>query len=275
MRANAFLAAGDKTVIDMFDSDVYRSIKAPEVKAFFNDQIACETIHQISYSKILELCDSNEYLKYLCSDDFINAISYPLSKFNSYLRSKKYNENLSIMVFVSMCTERLMFCVSFAINMFVGALGYGNKIAEITRTVMRDENLHYQHARGLLFLNLEKIEKIELNTISIAFRTTMHEVLYRLFVLNWDNRSNAVKNDKRMADVEMKKRMSYLKSSDYFDYEYYNMLYETGLLKKLPKRIAKMRDHDFSFMFMNLNEQESASNLMESTSTNYATEGTL
>lgn len=295
-RANAMLASGDKVVIDIFSLSTFQDITSLQIKAFFADQTAREAIHQISYSKILELCKDNKYLSFLRSEEFINTLCAPLLQFNKdIIEDQKLEQYPSIMMLLLMCTERLMFCVPFAINMYAGVMGYAGKIADITRMVMCDENLHYHHARGL------KLHRLDMQVVCEFFslyRIAMRELIYRLFMYDWNESVGEPTLNRRLEDenstfledgedvlpdplyTDSNSRkiniMNYASALSYFDYEYYCMLYENGIIPELPKHVKSMQTDDskFPFAFMRLNEQESTTNLMEAVSTIYAVPNT-
>jgi len=272
-RANAMLASGDKIVTNMFETKAFQRITSPQIKAFFVDQNAREAIHQISYSKILELCHSDEYRAYLRSDNFIHILCAALEGFNEAAFGLfRFDAYPAFMLLLLMCVERLMFCVPFAINMYAGVCGYAPKIADITSMVMRDENLHYHHARGLLSSLRVRLNKSVVSEILMFYRECMRDVIHCLFIHDWDEVFECpLRLDKPLVIAQCGDHpcMSLELAYRYFDYEYYWLLYENGVIDSVPEQVSD--ESTFPFPFMRVNEQEVQSNLMESASTIYAT----
>lgn len=141
-RCFAVLMFGDSVVLSQLNGSVLERIVSPQVRAMFTDQEARENVHQEIYAKMTDLSDDPEYYR---SKQFYDEY---LGHFSNLIAHK--NATIQEFLFVIMLCEFLMFSPNFLAIMYLGVLGVAPKIVEITSMVMRDENVHYNHARDLL-----------------------------------------------------------------------------------------------------------------------------
>ncbi|UDM55393.1 RR2 [Phenacoccus solenopsis nudivirus] len=243
-KCNAMLAYGDKFVIDLFEQKAFTEIQSPQIRAFFADQTARENIHQILYSKILELAEPS-FGEYLRSEDFIDTLAAPLTRFNEFVARKcRYENSIAVNLLTLMCVERLMFCVPFAINMYSGHKGYASKIADITSFVMRDENLHYQHARGLLSSLSYKLDRVTVLEIMSEFTACMRRVLLNLFCLDWNETDLRPYYNEENAKDSFDDTINYTNVLNHFYYELCWFLFENKITENLALHLTRINDSD-------------------------------
>lgn len=262
-RANALLAMGDVAVVRI--ADAFKSITSPQVNAFFADQIARENIHQMSYTGVLDLINEPYHREFLTSLKFENSLNVAFEPFNRLLEYFP-QPNLAVSLLTLMCFERLLFATAFTINLYAGNVGYGLKIADLTSLVMRDEYLHYQHARILLAQLSTKLSSRQTCLILAVFELCMGTFIERLFCLDWDERGNTdVYREENMRD-DFHDVLNCKNMKKYYQMQHYHFLFENKIVQRLPdpdEELVKLFSHTST------NDNESQTNLMEATSTIY------
>lgn len=169
----AFLMWGDSVVVDTLASKVASSITAREVNVFLADQEARENIHQEVYSKMLNVASSEE-AKYYRSSEFKNK---KLARFESLAQKYSDSEDVRIFfLFIMMC-ECVMFAPMFQTICYVAFKGYAPKLGDANLQVMRDEALHYKHARGVMASMKRKCSKKLAREILSSFEEMMRDII--------------------------------------------------------------------------------------------------
>lgn len=148
---------GDSEVLDTFSKYTIGQIKVPEIAFFFRDQEHRESIHQIAYSKMLDITDDADYYR---SKEFSDIYMHHFQDLVKDDTIKELMKDLGYNLYFIMLCENIMFSVFFLVLMYLGYSSVNFKICETNKQVMKDEYKHYIHARGLLNLLNEKISKV-------------------------------------------------------------------------------------------------------------------
>jgi ribonucleotide reductase beta subunit family protein with ferritin-like domain len=151
----ACLMNGDDVVLSRLSSSILNSITAAPVRAMFVSQEERETTHKVAYSKILDLASLKQQ-RYFRSNKFTNRY---MGIFDALMEFANTEPTLEITLFFIMLCEKIMFAPFFATFCYLASLGNAPRVSEINEQVMRDENIHYIHARGLLNNNSWGIDK--------------------------------------------------------------------------------------------------------------------
>lgn len=164
MRAAGCITIGDTMVLDKLDSQILESITSVEVHAMFDDQRSRERIHQITYSRWLDIDDYGEFCRTKQFSDIymseFNQLSEKFAKMTDLLTDKnKIGVIIPIIIYFIMLCENIMFAPVFQILCYMSTLSVGQRITNANLLVMRDEYIHYLHAQGLLDRFALKIDR--------------------------------------------------------------------------------------------------------------------
>lgn len=179
LRAIGCILIGDSVVLDSL-SDALTRITAPQVRAMLTDQMSRETVHKVVYSMMLDVCP-------------LEAEYYRSSAFKTHYMSRfeklgiKYNDNsISTTLYFIMLCENILFAPMFQILCYLATTGHAPSICSQNVLVMRDEYVHYKHARGLLSELKYKIDKALARDILKEF-TDISITLIRDIIKEFDN----------------------------------------------------------------------------------------
>jgi len=142
LRCIGCLMIGDSIVLDNICNNMLDRITSVEVKAFMYDQEAREQIHKIMYSKMLDVCGFEA--DYYRSEEFCN---YYMSDFVDDAQIYSFNTNIKLQFFYIMMCENILFAPMFQTICYLAKLGGAPKLCDSNLLVMRDEFIHYKHAR--------------------------------------------------------------------------------------------------------------------------------
>lgn len=169
----SYLMWGDSVVVDILEQDITERITAREVKVFLADQTARENIHQEVYSKMLDVTSSEEAARYR-SKEFRDKHMWRFVEL-----SEKYRSHIDMAVFfyfVMVC-ECIMFAPMFQTICYAAYIGAVRVLGTANLQVMRDEAIHYKHARHILSTLRRKIKKSLAREILDAFVALIDELL--------------------------------------------------------------------------------------------------
>lgn len=139
LRTAACIMIGDSVVLDKL-----RLYVTPiNVKMMFVSQEDRENTHQITYSRWCDISTDGEYYRSL---EFRQRY---MSRFDKLAQKYKDGDIGVTLLFIMLC-ENVMFAPMFQILCYLATTGYAPHICNANRLVMRDECIHYRHARELL-----------------------------------------------------------------------------------------------------------------------------
>lgn len=139
LRTAACIMIGDSVVLDKLRIHV----TPINVKMMFVNQEDRENTHQITYSRWCDVSSDGDYYR---SMEFRKKY---MSRFD--LLAQKYKDaDIGVTLFFIMLCENVMFAPMFQILCYLATTGYAPHISNANRLVMRDECIHYRHARELL-----------------------------------------------------------------------------------------------------------------------------
>lgn len=259
MKCFSILMHGDSVVLTNLSTCVrLKAITSPQVQAMFTDQKARENVHQEIYSKMIDISDDPEYYR---SSDFYNV---HLKHF-SELTDVEYKDLANFLFRIMMC-EVVMFSPAFLAIMYLGYRGIGPKIFEITSMVMRDENLHYKHAQGLLSGLRCKLDKTEANDKFNVFKKNVLTMIGHLFECRTDTDPDAYKTRRTRDGL-----YSYEIVCRHFEYVCHQFKKDNELYNDTEELEyhEKLYGSSPCGYFASALQQEVRVNLMESTSTIY------
>lgn len=164
MRAAGCITIGDTMVLDKLDCQVLNDITSIEVHSMFDDQRSRERIHQITYSRWLDIDDYGEFCRTRQFSDIymkeFNVLSAKFANMTELLTDKSKSGVLApIIIYFIMLCENIMFAPVFQILCYMSTLSVGQRITNANLLVMRDEYIHYLHAQGLLERFALKIDR--------------------------------------------------------------------------------------------------------------------
>jgi len=157
--AVACLHVGDSVVLDVLGtSNALQSITVEPVKAFLASQQAREYVHKTMYSKMLEV--SPLHAEHYRSAEYVND---KMRMFVDFAKSRTIEgacaeDSLAMAFFTIMLCEAIMFVPMFHIICYVSSLGFAPRLGKVNKEVMKDEDLHYRHARWALSSLENKLE---------------------------------------------------------------------------------------------------------------------
>lgn len=167
----ACLMHGDSCVADAISQNILDKITPKEVTNMFTDQAARENIHQEAYSKQLDVSNNAQYYR---SAEFKDKY---FSGFIKFAEEYRNTEDVALMLYFIMLCENIMFAPMFHVICFLATLGVAPKLCEINLQVMRDEHIHYQHARYLLASLQKKIKTEDARNILFKFKSITKQLI--------------------------------------------------------------------------------------------------
>lgn len=244
LRFIACLMWGDNTVLEFLENDIIDTITVPEVRFMLDDQKARENVHQEIYSKMLDVAELTE-AQYYRSESFKNRY---MQKFADL--SKKYQKckDLRIILYFIMLCENILFAPAFQAICYLAYKGYAPKLGDLNRQVMRDEYIHYKHARGLLCSLRTKLNATEAIDILKQFYTLTGDLI------------DEIVEDYESIDGLFSKTVL----REHLDYIVCCFITENGLHDRFVNR-----DSSPANIYMTLPQHETKINLMEANSTIY------
>lgn len=246
----ACLMHGDSVVLDVLsNNDLLQSITVEQVQAFLNDQKAREMIHKAVYSKMLDISPDAEYYR---GTDFVSKRLQPFMKF-----ANKYKDvtDIRVLLYCIMLCEQIMFAPMFHQICYLATTGYAQNLCKANELVMRDEYLHYHHARVLLSSCKVLLDKTLaddlLNDMIIITKTLIDDII-----------DDYVSKDKLYNKDIAQKHFNYI----IHNFKSENMLYESKSEYQLQQEIWNTSPAQ---SYITDVELDIKSNLMESESTIY------
>lgn len=247
MRTAGCIMIGDSVVLDK----LHMNITPASARVMIESQIDRENTHQIVYSKWCDIVsDGDRYRSVAFRDEYMGEFE---------LMVEKYAHEGSIqqtMFFIMLC-ENIMFAPMFQTINYCATLGYAPKLCNDNLLVMRDEYLHYVHARGLLAGFRRKIKISRARDILKEFCEVTMSV-FRKIVGSYDD---------GLFNIEHVKQ--------HFHHIVHAFMLENGLYRDERERHEGMARYSDSpaRSYMTLPQLESKINLMESVSTVYLPPG--
>lgn len=145
MEMVACLMHGDSVVLDSLSGDLMSTITVEPVIAFFKDQEAREMIHKVVYSKMLDMAPLEA--------EYYRSEAFKHSRMGGFVElTQRYREfgDIKVLLFAIMICENIMFAPMFQQICYLATTGFAQNLCKANELVMRDEYLHYKHARILL-----------------------------------------------------------------------------------------------------------------------------
>nr|WOJ45345.1 rr2 [Apis mellifera nudivirus] len=130
---------GDSVVLDKLEMP---DITPVSVRIMLTNQADRENTHQIVYSRWCDVAPNSDYYR---SIEFRREY---MGEFET-LAYKYATHDVRIIFYFIMLCENIMFAPFFQIINYLAVKGYAPKICNSNLLVMRDEYMHYVHARGI------------------------------------------------------------------------------------------------------------------------------
>ncbi|CAK9834273.1 hypothetical protein ANTRET_LOCUS10823 [Anthophora retusa] len=143
LRTAACIMIGDSVVLDKLSMHV----TPRAVKVMLTNQEDRENTHQIMYSKWCDITSNGEQYRSL---EFRKSYMGEFEELARRYEDGSGDNDIRITLYFIMLCENIMFAPFFAILNYLATTGFANKICNANLMVMRDEYIHYVHARGLL-----------------------------------------------------------------------------------------------------------------------------
>jgi len=247
----ATLAHGDKCVSGMLKNGILKHVKASLPLAMFTDQWARENVHEMAYVKQLDISNDASYYR---SNDFIERYMGHFEMIGKVLQNNNYEDDniIGCLLFKIMIMENIVFTPLFHCICYLSTLGCAQKLCEINMLAMRDEFIHYEHAR-LLSSKLLRIGKMSEQKAAGMLYSVRELLLEFMEQIIGDYVSPDGKYSLKIAQ-------------QHFDYTFSQFMKENGLFRKGHDVDV---DHSESSEFMIMPQKEIRTNLMESTNTMY------
>jgi ribonucleoside-diphosphate reductase subunit M2 len=144
----AFFAGSDGIVLENLALRFYNEVQLPEAKAFYAFQVAMETVHSRSYSKMLRtLIHDEEHLAML----FRATEEIPVIKKKAdwAIRYITGNSSFASRLVAFACVEGIFFSSSFAAIHWLNVRKLMPGLVEFNILISRDETLHTEFAYTL------------------------------------------------------------------------------------------------------------------------------
>lgn len=247
MKTAGCIMVGDSVVLDK----LHFTITPANVRVMMENQIDRENTHQIVYSKWCDIVsDGDKYRSPEFADEYMREFEELADRYAAD------NTIQQSMYFIMLC-ENIMFAPLFLIINYGATKGYSPKMCNDNQLVMRDEYVHYLHARGLLasFRRKLKITKAR-KLLSEFYDVTMN--LATRIVGSYDDGFFNIDHVRRHLDYIVRLFMTE------------NSLY---LSEHEKRHDAEMYRDTPARSYMILPQLETKINLMESTSTIYLPPG--
>lgn len=253
MEVVACLMHGDSVVLDTLSGNLLQTITVEPVIAFFKDQEAREMIHKAVYSKMLEISPRAKYYRSL---EFINL---RMHSFMAFAERYKQSMDIRVLLYCIMLCEQIMFAPMFHLICYLATTGFAQNLCKSNELVMRDEYLHYRHARLILSRCRRRLNF----NLANSLLDDMVEIT-----------TNLIKNivgEYNSPDGQYNLSIAL----GHFHYVVHNFKIENKLYKNIieQRRAHKLYQKSPAAMYMSDVELENKSNLMESDSTVYGQRG--
>lgn len=251
----ACIMIGDSVVLDALHCDEFNRITAAETLAMFRDQAARETVHQEVYSKMLDVSQEGAYYR---SREFAELRMHRFARLVERYTDGGTADLRTMLYFIMVC-ENVMFAPMFQCICYLATTGYAPKLCDSNLQVMRDEYIHYEHARGLLAGFAAKLSRPKARSVLAAFVTTVTELL-REIVGDYVSADGMYSYDVALA---------------HFRHVCHGFMRENGLYYTKEEELVNEKLYGTSpaAVYMYLPQNEIKINLMESNSTIYMVEG--
>lgn len=139
LRTAGCIMIGDSVVLDRLEMP---EITPVNVRVMLTNQADRENTHQIVYSRWCDISPDGDYYR---SADFRREY---MGEFET-LADKYASRDVRVIFYFIMLCENIMFAPFFQIINYLATTGYAPKICNSNLLVMRDEYMHYVHARGI------------------------------------------------------------------------------------------------------------------------------
>lgn len=146
MQIFALLAFGDNIITSTMDN-LQTMPFHNTTKLFFSDQGNRENVHEICYTRMLDLYGPKKHL--YMNQEFMDKFKINLD-INSLFADMDIQAQMEHTLLFIQLNERLLFAIPFLLFHQLGECGMLVNCVNINQLVMRDENLHYLHARDVL-----------------------------------------------------------------------------------------------------------------------------
>lgn len=241
---------GDSVVLDRISNGITHKITSIEARAMFTDQESRETVHKSMYSKMLNVSPDSAYYR---SKEFKDKY---MGRFERIVDHYKSDDIRIVLYFIMLC-ENILFAPMFQTICYLATLGYAPKLCDSNLLVMRDEFVHYQHARLLMSAFNYKIDTLFAREILHVFKNLVIDLLHEIVADYSDGTYN-------LQHV-----------TDHFNHVVYGFMLENSLFLTDEEREfdGKRYGKSPAEKYMLLPACELKINLMESNSTIYMVDG--
>lgn len=170
----AALHRGDTVVAQFLDKHLSWFQNCASINTFFVDQSSRENVHNITYAQMLDVASvtPNNHRSRVWYEDI-------MAPFNNLMQ--KYTLTPPIALYFVMLCEKIMFAPLFFWINTLHSYKFCPLIALTNVMVMRDENLHYQHARMVLSTCIASPPSMKVcNSIFMDFYHATEDLVHRL-----------------------------------------------------------------------------------------------
>lgn len=120
------------------------------------DHASREYTHKIMYGKMLHICKKLDRMPYFYSDMFANTYMGHFNRTVEKYRNSLCTDVRTEIYFIMVC-EKNMFAPMFQTICYLATSGLAPHLCESNAQVVRDQNIHFHHARGLLSGTKDKL----------------------------------------------------------------------------------------------------------------------
>jgi len=167
---------GESVVLRTVVDETLRTITAPEVCLMLDAQKARENVHQEVCSRMLNVAYG--YAGYYRGDMFAQQC---MAGFGDLARRYAKYSDIALVLYLIMLCKTIMFTMfaphHFQMMCCLACKGYAPRFGELNRRAMRDKNIHYLHARGLLSSLRCKLNVEEAVAVLADFTRVTHECI--------------------------------------------------------------------------------------------------
>lgn len=171
---------GDDQVVDQITDGLSHKITQTETKVMLTDQAARENVHRAVYSRMLQVCaiNSKHSPEYYQRASTIQEITEPLTACTE--KWQECAKSIHLQFYCMMMFEMIIFSPMFQTICYIATKGLAPHLTSSNVMVMRDEFIHYKHARWQLFNMERKINHKLACQILCDFATATAETARRI-----------------------------------------------------------------------------------------------
>jgi ribonucleoside-diphosphate reductase subunit M2 len=172
----AFFAQADGVVNENLGARFMSDVQIPEARAFYSMQLAMESIHNETYSLLIDtyIQDADEKARLFSAVDNFPSIKL---KADWALRWISSDMSFSHRLVAFACMEGIMFSGSFAAIFYMKKRGLLPGLSTANQFIARDEGMHADFACHIYSLLTEKLDEPDLHAIVTGAVDTEREFI--------------------------------------------------------------------------------------------------